>query len=70
MNDEDGWKEHAEWHYREVPNIFISQGRLVINSTAYPRTYRVLGALWRIMGGYCLHARVGQNYVDFVQFCR
>ena len=54
-----------------MPNIFISHDRrLVINTEVYPRTYRTLRTLWRMTGGYCVHARVGVNTVDFVQFVR
>ena len=50
--------------------FFSHDNKLVINATRYPRTYRALGALWRMTGGYCLHARVGVNTVDFIQFTR
>ena len=50
--------------------FFSHDNKLVINATRYPRTYRALGALWRMTGGYCLHARVGINTVDFIQFTR
>ena len=49
---------------------FSHDNKLVINATRYPRTYRALGALWRMTGGYCLHARIGINTVDFIQFTR
>lgn len=66
MQDNDGWKEHAEWHYRDP-----SQRSLMLVDLA--STYwldRVVIRLWRLTGGYFVSARVERDITTYSTFHR